>query len=381
MRIGLNALFFIPNELDGLGVYLINLVHHLAQAAPQHEYILFVSKESKQFFTNLPSCMEVVVLPVPAKIRPARVLAEQLILPFYIRTKKIDLLHSLAFTAPLFTPCPSVVSIHDMGFHHWSERFSSFSSLIQRKLIPAVARRSCHIITMSHYAKREIALELGIQPSRISVIYEAYDGHRFQQMAGDHRKLAKSLTTRYGLTKPYILSIASLFPHKNLEGLIRAYAYLVAEHGIQHQLLLVGHKRNAYTRIFTLIDGLNLSDRVVLTGFVPDEDIPLLYALADVYVFPSFYEGFGLPLLEAMACGTPIVSSNATSLPEIAEDAALLIDPYNIRAMATGIYQALTDQSLRATLIKRGLKRVRYFSWYKTAEETLKMYETCLQKS
>jgi len=361
--------------MAGVGVYAINLVRHLIQVAPHHEYVLFVSKESKRIVGDLSNpCLRVVTLPTPATIRSVRVLAEQGLLPLYVARHKVDLLHSLSFTTPLFVHCPSVVSILDLGFRHWSERFSKIAALTQNILVPVGARKVNHVITISQSSKNDIASELGVPLSRITVTYLAQDSNFFSLVQSNEGRL-KYLVEAYNLSPPYILTVASSFIHKNLEGLIRAYALLVAEYGIQHQLVIAGHKRTAYSRLLDLINNLKLNNRVVFTGFVQDEDIPLLYSCANAFVFPSFYEGFGLPLLEAMACGVPIASSNATSLPEVGGGAVLYFDPYNVEQMAQAIYKILSDPDLRQDLVAKGLTRAHEFSWEKTARQTLEIYE------
>jgi glycosyltransferase involved in cell wall biosynthesis len=234
---------------------------------------------------------------------------------------------------------------------------------------------------MSHYAKKEIASELHIERTKISAVYESCDHARFHPLQVDRQALKQGLVTNYGLSTSYILSIASSHPHKNLEGLVRAYALLVKEHGVEHQLVLVGHKRKAYANILELIDDLDLQGRVLLTGFVPDADIPSLYSLADLFVFPSFYEGFGIPPLEAMACGTPVISSNVASLPEVVGDAACLVDPHDIPALANSMLRVLKDADLRSALVQRGLNRANQFSWEKTARETLAVYKMVTARS
>ena len=373
MKIGLNATFFIPGKLAGIGVYTEQLIRHLVHLAPQHQFILFVSKESENHFRELP--LQVATLPTIASFRPLRILAEQCLLPFYVKAMKLDLLHSLGYTTPLTTSCPSIVSIHDMNYYYWPQNFSKASVKMQQFLIPLGAHRSQAIITLSESSKQSLIKVLNIAPTKVSVVYAAYDADRFKIMDLEREPSSRLLGASYGISTPYILSIATSHPHKNLEGLILAYALLVKEHNIKHQLVLVGHKKNANKRIVELIEKLELQHRIVITGFVPDEILPVLYSLADLFIFPSFYEGFGIPLLEAMACGVPVVSSNATSLPEVAGNAALLVNPYDIHDIAEGILKALVDKELAQSLIERGLHRIQAFSWRKTAQETLSVYE------
>ncbi len=374
MKIGFNALFLIPGGLAGVGVYATNLISHLTQIAPHHNYTVFVSIEARSSFKDLPDCAQIVTLPSLGRVRPLRVIVEQLILPAYVKYMKLELIHSLGYTGPLLAPCSKITSILDMNYYRWPASFSTSAVIAQKLLVPAIAHNSDHIVTLSQSAKNDIVAALNLLPSKVTPIYLACDRTRFYNMRWSNTDRQR-LSQKYNLSYPYILSVATSHPHKNLDGLLQAYALLLRREKVKHTLVLVGHRRKAHDQIIELIRRLNLQDHIVLTGFVPEDDLSLLYAMADVYVFPSFYEGFGLPLLEAMACGVPVVSSNAASLPEVAGDAAMLVDPHNSQTIAEGIFRVLTDKKMRENLVERGLERVKMFSWEKTARETLAVYQ------
>jgi glycosyltransferase involved in cell wall biosynthesis len=302
---------------------------------------------------------------------------EQLVLPLQARKCGIDVLHSPGYTAPVLVACPSVVTIHDLNYFYYPEDFSKLAVLALKILVPAAARTSNKVITVSQNSKRDITTKLGIPPEKVCVIYEAA-GSAFcrsvSQTEAINRKM-KVLRNRHGICSEFILTVAASHPHKNLDRLIRAYYFLRKARLVEHQLVVVGLKGRAHPGLTNLLSELSLQEVVTLTGWVPDEDMPLLYSAADLFIFPSLFEGFGIPVLEAMACGTPVISSNATSLPEVVGDAGILIDPYDIEGMAGAMYELLTDDELRNSLVTKGLDRVKMFSWERAARETLAVYE------
>jgi alpha-1,3-rhamnosyl/mannosyltransferase len=374
LRIGLNALAYAPGRMGGTETYIVQLVRHLPRVAPQHQYVLFVSKEGWPTLGQGSTGMSVVALPVSANARGMRILAEQCVLPFLAKAKGLDVLHSLSFTSPLLAPCPSVTSVLDMGFRRRDQRFSRPTVWAFELLVPVVVRRSAHILTLSQYARHDILSSLSVHPGKVSAVHLAPDRELYREVQASEEEQMECLA-RYGISKPYLLSVAFSHPHKNLDGLVRAYASLVQKHRSEHQLVLVGGARSAHDALVGLVRELGLRERVVLTGYVPDRDLALLYAMADVFVFPSFYEGFGLPPLEAMACGTPVVCSNASSLPEVVGDAAVQVDPHSVQELELGILSVLADEELRCTLVQKGLERVKEFSWEKTAQGTLAVYD------
>ncbi|MBE9546629.1 MAG: glycosyltransferase family 4 protein [Proteobacteria bacterium] len=195
----------------------------------------------------------------------------------------------------------------------------------------------------------------------------------------DNKETLSAFLKGFGITKPYILFIGALTKRKNVEGLIRAYSMLVQESKVEQKLVLLGETIFLSEGIFQTIKELKLEDHIVLVGRRPHHDLPLFYSGADVFVFPTFSEGFGLPPLEAMACGTPVVASNATSVPEVVGDAAILVDPYRPEDIAEGIFKCLTDSELRQKMIQRGLERARGFSWRRAAVQTVSAYEKVYQ--
>jgi len=236
------------------------------------------------------------------------------------------------------------------------------------------AKRSHHIITVSENSKSEIIKYLNVSEEKISVIYGGY-ADIFKLESDD--RLSSDVKRKYNITGNYLLYVGTLEPRKNLLGLIRAYAQSRAKDDFI--LVLAGGKGWQYENIFKLVRELKLENRIIFTGYVPENDLPGLYQGATLFVYPSFYEGFGLPPLEAMACGLPVIVSHTTSLPEVVGDAGVYVDPNDVEQISFSIDTVLSDSELRQTLIQRGLERAKLFSWEKAAKETLKLYQKVVE--
>ena len=375
MRIGINALFMIPGVVGGSETILRNLISQLVAIDPHNEYILFTNREnSGSFNLDQPNFLEV-RCPIPARFRPARTLWEQFILPIQCQRRRIDLLHSPGYICPVALPCPSVVSILDMNYFFFPQDWSKLALWTLRILVPLSARRSCEIIALSQSSKRHIMKALKISEDKINVTYMGVD-KIFHPRHNYHQIL--ELKKRMGIKGNFILSVANSHPHKNLRRLVQAYYILRRDEGITHQLVLAGNPGRDHLELLKMVKKLGVAQKVVFTEYVPHHQMPLIYQAADLFVFPSLYEGFGLPILESMACGTPVVSSNAASLPEIVGTAGVLVDPHDVNEMAGAMYRVLSDKSLAQDLIKKGLKQSKRFSWVQTAKETLAIYKKAM---
>ncbi|MBA7627322.1 D-inositol-3-phosphate glycosyltransferase [subsurface metagenome] len=373
MRIGINALFLIPGKVGGSEVYLRNLLRHLAVIDKKNEYILFTNKENSGTFKIDQANFREVLCPIRASFRPVRVLWEQLFLPFQVKKYRIDVLHSPGYTAPVMVPCCSVLTIHDMNCFYYPEDFPKLSALFLKMIVLLSAKRSDKIITISRNSKKDIVGMLKIPENKVCVIYEAGDGHSYPMF--DQNVVREKLKGKYGINREFILTVSASHPHKNLHRLLQAYNILHKRYRVKHLLILVGIKGRAQYLLKDLIKELSLKESIIFTGWVPVEDLSILYSNADLFVFPSLFEGFGIPVLEAMAYGIPVISSNAASMPEVVGDAAILVNPYDIDEMARAMHEVLTDTNLRDKLTKKGLRRSKAFSWEETARRTLKVYE------
>ncbi|MGB9880388.1 MAG: glycosyltransferase family 4 protein, partial [Anaerolineae bacterium] len=265
----------------------------------------------------------------------------------------------------------SVVTVHDLGYLYYPQVYTRWARWYLRWSTSYNARAAAHLIADSEATKRDLLQHCRTPPDKVTVIYPGYDPS-FAPVE-DQARLA-AVRQRYGIPALYVLYVGTLQPRKNLLGLLDAFAVLAKEDQETH-LVLAGKKGWLYQPLFAHAEQLGLEERVHFIGYVPQEDLPALISGARVFVLPSFYEGFGLPVLEAMACGTPVICSNVASLPEVAGDAAILVDLHNTEQLEQAISQVLTDPSLRHDLTEKGLRRVQHFSWQKCAQQTLQLLE------
>ncbi len=373
MLIGIDARFFGP-KAKGLGRYVQKLIEGLEQADRQNDYLVFLRPENFDEYQ-------------PQNSRFKKVLAnwrwyslgEQLFFPRQLYRYKIDLMHFTHFNAPIFYFKPYVVTIHDLILQRFSTakntlfgRLKYFGKNIGYKIvIRLVLARAKKIIAVSQFVKDDIIKSFGVAEEKISVVYEGAPDKIFNfQFSIFNLK-------KYGIQKPYLLYVGNAYPHKNLARLVSAFKILRDDNRPDLQLVLVGGEDYFYQQFKKANcdeKGVCFGGGVVFAGFVPDEELGVLYQNAGVYVFPSLCEGFGLPPLEAMAYGAPVVSSSATCLPEILGPAAYYFDAANAADMAAKINEVLTDENLRQKLIAQGFAQIKRYSWRRMAEETQKIY-------
>ncbi|MCA1668799.1 MAG: glycosyltransferase family 4 protein [Thermomicrobia bacterium] len=369
MRVGINSLFLIPEGVGGSETYVRNVIRELPALDPNIAYTLFTNRENAGTFAVPPGAnLRELPCPVHAVRRPERLAYEYGVLPVRARRQHVDVLFSPGFTAPARRGYASVVNILDMQPEDMPENFTPFYHFVHTRLMRRAARAAAHILTLSEHAKRRIVAVYGIPPERITVSPLAAAPIYFTPVAPE---AIVRVRQTYGIHAPYILSVATLHPHKNLDALIDAFVALRQATDATMQLVLVGLRGNAAATLQAKIERAGIADTVVMTGWAPDADLPALYQGATVYVLPSRYEGFGIPVLEAMASGTPVITTTAASLPEVAGDAALLVDPDDQAALAQALRRVLDDSSLRADLVGRGKEHAPRFTWRKTAEATL----------
>jgi glycosyltransferase involved in cell wall biosynthesis len=289
--------------------------------------------------------------------------------PRLLRRERAQVAHGV-YLVPPFSPCPTVVTIHDVSFLAHPEWFPRQALRIMRVLIPLSARRATRLVTATEHAASEIVRLIGVPRSKISVIPYGVD-ERFVPVDRDEAR--QRILQAYGLSGPYLIAVGLLQPRKNLARLLEAFALVAPDHP-DLKLAVVGATGWGNEPFHERLRELRLQDRVVLCGSVPAEDLPALYSAAEMLVYPSLYEGFGLPPLEAMRCGTPVVASNTTSIPEVVGDAAVLADPLEPESIAAGIKSILDDSGIAAELSRRGLQRAREFTWRRSAEAYLKLF-------
>ncbi|MFQ5736865.1 MAG: glycosyltransferase family 4 protein [Thermodesulfobacteriota bacterium] len=368
MRIGINALYLLPGKVGGSEIYIRNLVRWLPRVGRDDTFVIFVNRESAGVFEAISPGVEVVNCAVNAASRPARILYEQFVLPFRARRSGVDILLSAGMTAPFFSPARSYVMVYDLQHVNQPQNFGRLQLLFLKAIIYMSARSSHGVLTLSEKSKSDIVRHYNIAPGRVHVTHLASDESSFHRQ--DARDVAE-IRKKHDLPKRFILYIASSLPHKNYERLLAAFKVVKAKDR-PVKLVLIGARSYGHDAISKKIAELGLEKEVVFLGWLPFEDIPLIYAASELFVFPSLHEGFGIPVLEAMATGVPVVCSRIEPLGEVAGDAALYVDPLNAGAMAEGMLKVLKDKSLREGLIEKGLARAALFSWEKTAKATLR---------
>lgn len=371
MRIGIDATA-LPPQLAGAGTYIANLIRTLPKVDSENEYIVFVKTEQRSLFAPHPRVERV---GVPSPTRPLRVLWEQAVLPWLVRKYRLDLLHSPHYTMPLLKRSKAVVTFHDMTFFILPDMHQPYKRIFFKTMIALSARRADAIIADSENTKRDILQILKLDPR---LIYAVPLGNSESSGLYSPREIER-VRRQYRLPKKVVLFVGDLEPRKNLPTLVSAFKLLV-DREIPHSLVIVGKKVWRYKEIFQTVKKLQLENRVVFTGFVPENDLPFLYKAADLFVYPSFYEGFGLPVLEAMAHGIPVITSNVSSMPEIVGEAGILVDPDAAHTLAEKMGDVLIDHALHEKLGSAGRERAKFFSWERTARETLAVYEQVLRE-
>ena len=353
----------------GVSNYVEAILTHLGQLDRTNHYSVYTTRGLGNEQLHLPPNFRVLPSRFPTINPRVRIPWEQLLAPILLRATRADLYHGVLNVAPLACPVPSVITIHDLAFLVFPQTFRGVNRTYLTWATKASARRARRILAVSEATRQEIIRLLGIAPEKVVVTHDAADA----RFAPPDPAVLAEYRRRAGLPERFVLYIGTLEPRKNIPTLLRAYAQIARE--VDAPLLIGGGRGWLYDEIFATAEQLNLGDKVRFIGFVPGEDLPLLYAAATVFAFPSSYEGFGMPLLEAMACGTPTVTSNVSSLPEVAGDAALLVDPRSPEALAEALRRLLTDTELRAELRQRGLAQARRFDWTESAARTLRVYE------
>lgn len=312
-----------------------------------------------------------------AGLLPGLLTIGQIEIAWIAHQQRLDVIHDPTGTTPLgLARARRVVTIHDVIPYIYPTASTRLDRLVYHTWLPFALRHVDAVITDSACSKTDIVRVLGVQPDKVSVISLAANPSYRPLEATDTRPILQ----RHGIDFPYILYIGSIEARKNLVRLLEAYAHL-RSWSPHWKLVIVGARKWQAGPVLDTLQRLKLQEHVYLPGFIAEEALAALYNGADLFVFPSLYEGFGLPVLEAMACGTPVVTSNTSSLPEVAADAALLVDPLSVEAIAQAMRRVLEDTSLAADLSARGLRRAQQFSWEQTAQETIAVYEQVLGKS
>jgi glycosyltransferase involved in cell wall biosynthesis len=353
----------------GVSHYIEQVLLHLGAIDRANRYTVYTTHGLDGAALPLPPNFRVVPSRLPTINPRVRIPWEQLLAPLLVRRIRADVFHGVLNVLPLTCPVPGVVTIHDLAFIRFPQTFRSYNRTYLDFATRLSARRAARILAVSEHTKREVVGILGVPPERVVVTPNAVRAH-FRPPAP--AELAAFRAAK-GLPEQFVLYVGTLEPRKNLPTLLEAYAEVARRSAAP--LIVGGGKGWLYDQVFQRLEELGLRERVRFIGYIDEEELPLWYAAATVFVFPSIYEGFGMPPLEAMACGTPVVTSDSSSLPEVVGDAGLMASPYDAAAFAAAISRVLGDADLRHDLRERGLVRARAFDWRVTAERTLAAYE------
>ena len=375
MHVGLNAqLLSLDRTYRGAGIntYIYHLLRAIGQIDSSHRFTAFVGERR---FREERLAVRRAAWPTE---RPwVRILWEQLALPAILRRAEVDLLHAMAFVAPLWAPCPYVVTVYDLSFLRYPEAFRPFNRWYLSRFTPISVRRARRVIAISESTRRDLVAWLHVPPERVDVVHCGVDPV-FRPLAANP---IEQFRRERGLPDQFVLFVGTLEPRKNVERLIRAYADWRLQLGdVKAPKLVVAGAKGWYTeQIFRTVETMGLTGDVLFPGHVVAEDLPLLYNAAGLFVYPSLFEGFGLPVLEAMACGAPVICSNVSSLPEVTGDAALLVSPDDVPGLAEAMRGVWEDLELRRDMVARGLARARGFTWERVARQTIRTYERALE--
>ena len=372
MRIGINAHLLSFGEsyrAAGISRYIRNLVAYLPTALGEDGATVFLGDRQIPpelrgpgldfAFTRLPT------------VRPqARILWEQAIAPVECTRRRLDVFHSTAYALPFLLPTRSVVTIHDLSFLLMPQALKRWNASYLAAMTRRAARQADRVICVSESTRRDVVRLLGIPEAKTRVVYHGIEPE-FRPLSDAE---VAAFRTRHGLPEQFALYLGTLEPRKNLPNLLHAYARARREHGVSTPLVLGGGKGWGYEVIFRLVEDLGLGDAVRFPGYLPLAELPLWYNAASLFAYPSRYEGFGMPALEAMASGTPVLTTDSSSLPEVVGDAALRVAPDDVAGMSEALGRALGDEALRRDLRERGLRQAARFTWESAARQTVDVY-------
>ncbi len=375
MKIGINLLYLIPGVVGGTETYARGLLNGLAEIDQKNAFIIFLNREAAQWqLPNLNNFIRV-VCPISGSNRWGRYCFEQIKLPFLLQKYNIDLVHSLGYVSPLLTNRVSVVTIHDLNYKAFGKQMSLIKRISLNYFVKQSARRVNRVITVSEFSRNEIINSFNIKSFKVKVTYEASRFKREFHNEG-HQNID---SLKLNITSPYIIAFSSRSAHKNIPRLLSAYNLVRMQNKCTPQLVLIGHIPSN-GEVISVVNELKLFENVRFTGYLDDNSLQTVLSGAQIMVFPSYYEGFGLPVIEAMEFGVPVICSNRAALPEIAGDAALYFNPFDIEDIAEKISQLTTNPKLQDNLREKGYRNSSRFSWHKTALYTLEVYQSAFNE-
>ena len=370
-RVGVNLLWLVPGEVGGSEEYTVRLLRELAELHPDDvEVFLYVNRQFSSTYPELASRFTTRVAPISGSSRILRVFAESTWLAVRSRSDRCAIVHHGGGTMPSFRLTPGVVTMHDLQPLANPERFGFVKGAYIRFIAPRSVRRARMVVSLSEFVANDVVNRIGIERERIRIIP---CGVNETEVAFDHDRLAHLLAS-LGLTeRSFILYPAITYPHKNHETLVAAFAQIVCTRP-ELRLVFTGGSGSSDATVTAAIDVYGLTNAVVRAGRIPEADLDLLYRAATVMAFPSLYEGFGIPVLEAMSRGCPVVASDVGALPEVIGGAGELVDPLNVAGWASALGDLIDDPARRTVLVRQGFDRVKHFDWSTPAQSLLSLY-------
>lgn len=365
------AIAAILGTIGGPRTYALNLIKSLSKIDKENEY--FILTDNTEVLNGINGIQKI---KIGFSSPYTRIFWDHLKVPLYLKRYGVDLYHNTKNVLPLFIHTKAIVTIHDMAPFLFPESFTVMQRMHLKFHFKHAVKNAEKVITVSEQSRMDIINILGINETKVVSIPNGVSDEFY--MLNDTERL-EAFRVKNGLAKNIILCVSTLQPRKNIDVAIRVFSRLKREKDIPHQLVIVGRMGWLWKDIMRLVQELNLQNDVIFTGAAEDEQLPLFYNLAEVLLNPSSYEGFGLTCLEAFACGVPVIATNVSSFPEVVGDAGILVTPKSIEELAHAIFDVLSNNSLRGELIKKGLERVKRFSWAQTAEKTVNIYKEVLQ--
>ncbi|MBF0543792.1 MAG: glycosyltransferase family 4 protein [Candidatus Riflebacteria bacterium] len=374
MKIGVTT-FGCDSGKSGIGRYAIELIAEFAQISGKHCFEVLVYETEKDIFVPKGSGIKALTFPESIKNPLINNFWHQIGPPLIAAKRKYDLLFLPAGNRRLVfkSPCATVGTVHDFSSLHVPQKYDQARMFYIKKILPFLIKRLTRVITVSESSKRDIVEYAGVDSEKVAVIHHGVDQKKF--CFGNKKASFERISQKFNIKKPFLFYISRIeHPGKNHYKLIRAFEVLKREHKMEHLLVLAGNDWDRAAEVHQAASLSPFKDEIIFTGHISLGDLPDFYRAADVFVFPSLYEGFGMPILEAMACGTPIACSNVSSLPEVAGGAAELFDPFDPKDIAVSINEILNNSRLKEELLRKGVERTRPMTWKRAAEKTLEIF-------
>jgi glycosyltransferase involved in cell wall biosynthesis len=377
MKIGIEGQRLFRKKKHGMDMVALELIKNLQELDHENEYFIFVKPDEDHSALKETSNFKIIELnggPYPTW--------EQIALPKAAKKMGCDVLHCTSNTAPFFTSIPLITILHDIIYMESSylkiltssaSTYQKFGNVYRKLVVPRVVKKSKKVITVSHFEKNRIGEFFGIKgDTKLDAIYNGVSQH-FKPVT--NKEELQRVKEKYNLPDKYFFFLGNTDPKKNTKGTLKAFSDFLLQTGSNHKLVMLDYDKTELNKILVEINDTNLINHIVLTGYVINTDLPSIYSQCDVFLYPSLRESFGIPMLEAMSCKVPVITSNTSSMPEIAGDAALIINPFNPEEITQGLIEILNNEAYRKSLCEKGLERSKQFSWRNMAKEYLKLYE------